>query len=302
MNINQLRYFVSLGDTRSFTQVAQQHFLTQTAITQQIRTLEDTLGIQLIDRSVRPIDLTPAGKLFYQEAKNILAHLDSAVIRTREASAGLTGIIRIGYEKGFEHSSISEKLRDFHHKYPNILLSCIRDNTEQLASRLLGEDLDVIFGWDSTNLRQREDIGSRLIGRSSLVVALYDSHPFANRSSLRREDLKHERMIYMCCSSNGDSFKDAFFMQLYEKAGYQPNILLKSNDPESILMMVAAEQAISIMPSYCVKYFANPIHLTFVPLLGDEECEDIYMLWDKKRNTTAVNYFLEEPWTQLDQF
>ena len=67
MHLNQLRYFVSVARCRSFTQAAQYHFLTQTAITQQIKALEDSLGLQLINRQKRPIELTPAGKVFYQE-------------------------------------------------------------------------------------------------------------------------------------------------------------------------------------------------------------------------------------------
>ena len=63
MNINQLRCFVTVASTRSFTKAAEIHFLTQTAISLQIRQLEDTLGFQLFDRRSRPIELTPAGFL-----------------------------------------------------------------------------------------------------------------------------------------------------------------------------------------------------------------------------------------------
>ena len=91
-------------------------------------------------------------------------------------------------------------------------------------------------------------------------------------------------------------------MQLYDKAGYKPNILLKTSDPESILMMVAAEEAICIMPSYCVQHIENPRHLTFVPLVGEEEYEDIWMLWNKKRVSMALRYFLEETWGDIENF
>ena len=75
-----------------------------------------------------------------------------------------------------------------------------------------------------------------------LVVALYAGHPLARRTTLRRTELKNEAILYMSPSATGDSYGDSYFMALYRQAGYQPNILLRSNDVESILMMVAAEE------------------------------------------------------------
>ena len=68
MNRNQLKYFVAAAESQSFTKAAEQFYITQTAITQQIRQLEDTLGCALFDRSTRPITLTSAGKIFLMSA------------------------------------------------------------------------------------------------------------------------------------------------------------------------------------------------------------------------------------------
>ena len=70
MNINQLRYFVSAAENRSFTKAAAQYYISQTAVTQQIQALEYTVGVALFDRSSRPISLTPAGKLFLADANS----------------------------------------------------------------------------------------------------------------------------------------------------------------------------------------------------------------------------------------
>ena len=96
----------------------------------------------------------------------------------------------------------------------------------------------------------------------------------------------------MTPSSAGDSLGDVHFMQLYERAGYQPKILLKSSDVESILMMVAAEEGISILPSYSVVKLMNADNLVFVPLDGDEEYEDIFMMWKKSSGNLALQSFL----------
>lgn len=292
MHINQLRYFVSVASCRSFSKAAECHYITQTAMTQQIKALEDQLDLQLINRRKRPIELTPAGSVFYQEAKAILARVDEAVAKTQEASAGAVGAIRIGYEKGYERSDLSDRLRAFHRAYPNILVTCVREGTDELAKKLLTNELDVIFAWDSTNLRSNEEIACRLDMRSGLCVALYAGHPYASRKSLRREDLRDETILYMSPSGGCDSFGDAHFLQLYEKAGFKQKILLHSNDIESLLIMVAAEEGITVLPSYSVEKLTNADHLIFVPMQGEDEYEEIDMFWKRGRNNAALQCFL----------
>ena len=293
MHLNQLRYFVSVASCRSFTKAADCHYISQTAITQQIRALEESLGLQLFNRQKRPIELTPAGKVFYQEAKAILARADEAVAKAQEASAGAAGTIRIGYEKGYERSDLSDRLRAFHRAHPNILFTCIREDTDRLAARLRTNELDVIFAWDSSNLRSDADIACRLDMRSRLCVALYAGHPYASRKSLRREDLRDETILYMSPSGSGDSFGDAHYMQLYEKAGYKPRILLKSNDIESLLIMVAAEEGVTILPAYSVAKLTNADHLVFLPLDSADEYEDIFMLWKRGHTNAALQCLLD---------
>ena len=293
MNINQLRYFVAVAEQRSFTKAANQYYLSQTAVTQQVRALEETLGIQLLDRNSRPVSLTPAGAVFLTEAKAILERMNTAVSRARDASTGLVGSVRIGYTKGYERSDLSNKLRAFHRDYPNILLTCFRCDTDMLAAGLLNGEYDIIFTWDSTNIRQESQVELRLVERARLVVALYGSHPFARRTALRRSELKNETILFMTPSSTGASFGDDHFMQLYQQAGYLPNILLRSNDVESILMMVAAEEGISILPAYCTDKLTNADNLIFVPLIGEEETEDILAVWRKDDPSQALQHFLE---------
>ena len=91
MNMNQLRYFIGVAEYQSFTKAAGSYYITQTAITQQIRALENHLGVQLFDRNTRPVRLTPEGSVFLREAKAVLERVEQAEHRVREASVGLVG-------------------------------------------------------------------------------------------------------------------------------------------------------------------------------------------------------------------
>ena len=293
MNLNQLRYFISVAESGSFTKAAMNHYVSQTAVTQQIHSLEEHINTKLLDRNSRPVSLTPAGKVFLKEAREILGKMDAALLRTREASTGLEGELRLGYTKGYEHSDLPKYLRSFHREYPNVLVSCYRCDTDMLASGLISGEYDVIFTWDSTNLRREEELQLQVVEHVPLRVALYANHPLARRGELSRRDLKQENILFMSPSGTGDSFGDAFYIRLYQQAGYQPNILLRSNDIESILMMVAAEEGISIVPEYSHPWDVGTENVVFVPLTGEEETEEILIVWRKNNDNPALRHFTQ---------
>lgn len=292
MNLNQLKYFVAVAEHQNFTKAATQHYISQTAITQQVHALEESLGVKLVDRNTRPITLTPAGQVFLMEARAILERMGQAVERTREAATGPVGTLRIGYTKGYEYSDFSKKLRNFHQAFPNVHIACYRYTTDLLATGLLKGEYDVIFTWDSTNIRQEAWVDHHLVEEVQLMAALYKGHPYARRTSLTRADLKGEKLFFMSPSSDGDSLGDAHYIQLYQAAGYQPNIILRSSDMESVTMMVEAEMGISILPAYCANKRQEGDNLVFVPLVGDGEVEEIIAVWRKEDENPALDQFL----------
>lgn len=294
MNTNQLKYFISVGENRSFSAAAEENYITQTAMTQQIKALEDDLGLKLIDRSTRPITLTPAGLSFFNDAKLILKRLGDARERASEASSGVSGTLRIGYIKGYERSGLSDQLRVFHHSMPGILLMCYRDTSDKLAAALQNGEYDIIFTWDSTNLKENRDFEAVQIERARLMAALYASHPLCQREYLERIDLKGESIIYMSPSELSDNYGDSQFMDLYRQAGYVPDILCRSTDVESILIMVASEEGISIMPDYCVKKINNAEGLVFLPMKGNEEVEEIHAIWKRDNENVALKHFTKQ--------
>ena len=292
MNRNQLKYFVAAAEHRSFTRAAEQYYISQTAVTQQIRLLEESLGCALFDRSTRPVSLTSAGSAFLQDARAILERMSRAQERVHDASTGLTGTLRVGYVRGYERSDLSVLMRRFHQQNRNVLVTFYRCSTDMLAAGLLHQEYDVIFTWDSTNLKTQEGVSFQSIERARLVVALYAGHPLAQRSRLSRQELRGESILYMSPDAAADSYGDTFFMQLYRDAGYKPNILFRSADTESVLMMVAAEEGISILPDYCTDKLYNADNLVFVPLTGEGEEEEIIAAWQQGSANPALPRFL----------
>lgn len=298
MNINQLKYFVSVAEMQSFSQAAKENYITQTAITQQVQQLEEYLDTTLIDRSVRPVRLTPAGTVFYQEAREILSRMEFAVHHTRIASGGGFGNINVGYTKGYERSELSVMLRQFHQQNPGVFLNCERNSSDSLSARLLGNELDIIFTWDSTGLLADPRVESLLVEKVPLVGVFYASHPLARKTKISRKDLKGETILYMSPSAESNSHGDSYFLYLYQKAGFVPDIRIYTSDAESVLMMVSAEEGVSILPSYYTSKLEHVDNLVFVPLEGEEEVENIHAF----RLRENQNPLLEDFWLTLKQF
>ena len=292
MNQTQLKIFAAAAESRSFTKAAERYFITQAAVTQHIQALEETLGCKLFDRRKRPVQLTQAGKTFYVDAKSILKQFDTAISRTKDAAAGGNGSLHIGFLKGYERSDLSVVARRFRQTHPNTFLTFERKSSDQLAAGLMQGRFDIIFTWDSTNLRQNADISWIQTDNIRLVAALYLGHPLAGRMQLNRVELQGENILYMSPSEDFESFGDAAFIRLYQEAGYNPNILYRTSDLEVILTMVAAEEGISILPDYFTNKLAGADNLVFIPLTGEQECEEIDALWRKDNQNPLL-----EAWT-----
>ena len=287
MNQTQLRLFVAAAESRSFTKTAEQFFITQAAVTQHIQALETTLGCELFDRRRRPMQLTPSGKSFYEDAKQILRQMSAAASRTKEAAAGESGSLHIGFLKGYERSDFSLTARSFRRANPNTFLTFERKSSDQLAAGLMQGRFDLIYTWDSTNLRQSPEVEWRQADRIRLVAALYSAHPLAGRTKLTRAELRGEKLLYMSPSENFDSYGDEAFIRLYREAGYRPDILYRSADLEVILTMVAAEEGISILPDYFTNKLVGADNLVFIPLRGVKEHEEIDVFW-RRDNTNPL--------------
>ena len=293
MNINQLKYFIAVADHRSFTNAAKQYYLSQTAITQQIQALEEAVGVQLINRNSRPISLTPAGHSFYLESKGIIARMDTALRRANEASKGLSGTLRIGYIKSYENSDLVRKIIKFKKDFPNVFVSAHRGTSDALEFGLLNNEYDIIYTWDSSNIQQEGSVKIQQIDKVPLVVLLYTEHPFAQKTVVKRKDLKGEKLFFMTPSSNGYSFADAHYVRLYQEAGFQPDIVLRTDDLENILLMVSAEEGISIVPEYCKHQIGAFHNLMTAPMDDPNEYEEVLAAWKTDNENPALMHYLD---------
>ena len=113
MDIKQLEYFICAAELLNFTKAAEKFYISQTAISQQIKSLEESLNVQLFVRSNRKVMLTPAGKVFFEKAKIVVNEINDAVDAAGKANSGYNGTLKIGFTRGHNPYIMSSCKSDF---------------------------------------------------------------------------------------------------------------------------------------------------------------------------------------------
>lgn len=298
MNLNQLEYFVAVAETLNFTQAAKRCFISQTAISLQIKALEDKVGVPLFIRDKHHVALTTAGQVYLTEARAILERSTEAIKLAQTAAEGVSGSISIGFIRGYEQSYFSDTLRMFHTSNPNISIDLIRDNMSMLFSRLENNECDITFNLAPyvTTMPQFEH---RYLKSYQIMAVLYPAHPLASRDTLTYKDLQNEEFIIM--QPKGSTNEEVEEIVLCkERGGFMPNIIIREQEVQTLLFMVSAAMGISILPEYTVRYFNTTKNLRIIPLVTEEglpETLDFEMSWSPDNKNPVLQRFLD--WTKI---
>ena len=145
MLFRQMKYFAAVADCGSFTKAADQCYISQSAISQQIQALEKDLGVELIKRENRRFSLTPAGEYFYEQCKGILDDVES--IRRETIRIGRDGEqqLRIGYLRCYSGQELHQAVAEFSQLYPDVFISIVNGTHEELYDLLRFGRVDLVM-------------------------------------------------------------------------------------------------------------------------------------------------------------
>lgn len=291
MNIKQLQYFISVAENLSFTKAAQKHYISQTAVTQQIKALEEYLDMTLLKRTKRHVELTPEGEFFLNEARSIVNHVSTSIIKTQEFHSGICGKLSIGTIMGYEKNSLSKYLKIFSHSHPNITLDIRCDGMTELFNLIEHNLMDIAF---VINPEQQplKSFNYKSIKHYSLVAVLPSTHPFASNKSIDLLDLKNENFIFVKESSDNYGQK-TMIQSRYRKAGFKPNITQRCNDLNTILLLIASNLGVAILPSFTIAKNDLQNNISIVPLNGDTDAIEVVAIWNKNSTNPALNEFIK---------
>lgn len=186
--LRQLKYFVSVVETGSFTEAAAQCFISQSAISQQIQALEGELGVVLLRRERRKCTLTPAGEHFYQKGRRLLEEAEQLCRETKALAQPSAPRLRIGYLRSYSGLEFHMAVGEFTRHHPEVAAEITGGNHEDLYDALRLDRVDVVL---SDQRRAFSDAYvNRILTTSECYVELPSCSPLAQRESLTAEDVQ----------------------------------------------------------------------------------------------------------------
>jgi len=293
MNTKQIEYFLAVAEELSFTRAAEKMYVSQTAVTQQIQSLEELMDVKLFRRTKKRVELTPAGQIFQIEGREILDHIENAFAHARDASEGTTGSMEIGFTN-YAGSILGSTLQEFRGCCPNIKMYFSADNPSVLLDRLKVGELDMIFTpvFDPSVYK---GCFVQEIEKISLMVILPSKHPLAGRHHVTKKDLINEDLI-LACTPDSKIGEDRLIIDSFLKEGYHPRIIDKIEDIETILLMVNVNMGISILPSYINLPVSNDRRIVAIPYEPDESATYAAICLEENDNPALMKMkqFLQE--------
>ncbi|MEW6752860.1 MAG: LysR family transcriptional regulator [Candidatus Latescibacterota bacterium] len=246
MELQQLRGFCEVARQRSFTRAADKLFLTQPAVSLQLKALEGELGVALLERGRRQLRLTPAGEVLLRRAQEALQVLESA----RDEIAGLEKLVRGRLIVGTSDTNctyiLPEVLRAFRTAFPHVELE-IRNRMSLEAVRLVLAD-EVDFGLVTLPVRHRDLVQERLFARRDVLICPPD-HPLARRRQVGLAAVAEHPLLALERGSVSRQLMDEAFRQ----AGVSPVIAMDLGAVEVIKRFVEIGLGVALVPEVTVR-------------------------------------------------
>ncbi len=194
MELRQLRYFVAVAETSNISRAAQKLFLTQPALSRQIKALEDEIGQCLVERSAHSIRLTPAGDALLREARELLQRVDAMLERVR--AAGQSVRLRVGYAPSLSSGLLSGAVENFAQKHPQARVELFDLSTKEMLAGLESDTLDVALSVG----QKRDGHGLKWtpLLQVSWQLAVNHQHPLARRKHVTVAEVAGEPLLVFC--------------------------------------------------------------------------------------------------------
>lgn len=186
--LKQLKYFLTVVECNSFTEAAEQCFISQSAISQQISALEQDLGVLLIKREKRKFSLTPAGEYLYQQCRGLLEQAE--VVRRETIRIGQDSELRlrIGYLEGYEGKKLQEAIFEFTSLYPEVLISITKYSHEDLYLKISDDEIDLVLSYQRRAFQDKYE--NYHLGYVPCLIEISARNPLAQKSFICTEELR----------------------------------------------------------------------------------------------------------------
>ncbi len=282
--LRQIKYFQSVVRNNSFSEAAEKCHISQSAISQQIKALENELGFSLLERHNRKFVLTPAGEHFYKKSLVLIADYEQICNEAARIARGDETTLKIGYLRSQNSPEVYQALEEFSEKYPRVDLQLLYGNHEELFDLVRTGGADLVLN-DQRRAFSDEYV-NLILSTNRMYIEIAARNPVAELSSVTVQELKNIPCI-LVASREQQSIEKEFYQTVI---GIQGEILYAENLEEARMMVISGQGFLPVEGSGPTMTFGASI--CRVPLCrGEEQIVRNYCLFWKKNNS---GYYVEE--------
>lgn len=289
MELRHLRYFIAVAEELHFGRAAQVLGISQPPLSQQIQALEEELGARLFERTNRRVALSEAGRLFLDEARQVLAQVDKAADVARRAQLGELGEMKIGFTSSAPfNSSIPQAIFAFRQAFPAVHLNLLEMSSRDVAEALVEESIEI-------GVMRPFPLADSLVAvelfREPLVAVIQAEHPLAEGSEngLYIGALADEPFVFFPRSYGSGLY--AQLLSLARQAGFSPHIAQEAGEAMTIIGLVSAGLGVSVLPASFQHMRIKGV--VYRPLLDADSSTAVWLVQRKGNLSPMAKAFAE---------
>jgi len=284
MELRHLRYFIAVAETGSLTVAAERRLHTsQPSLSRQIRDLEDEVGVELLSRSARGVELTAAGMAFIDHVRLALNQVDAAIEAARQAAQPCKQRFALGFITGQEMTWLPRAMRILRDELPNVDVTVSSGYSPDLAEGVARGKLDLAFMRAEPDL----DLTYQVVSQEPLVVLMPSDHVLASRDVVSPHELGCYPFIAMAAKAK---VLRAVIDCYLERSGIEIVPAQNVDNPAMVMSLVASTRSLTLVPSYLEKLM--PWSVVSRPLAGDVPEIDLTIGYSKANTSPVLKLFL----------
>ncbi|MFH7808338.1 MULTISPECIES: DNA-binding transcriptional regulator HcaR [unclassified Acinetobacter] len=286
MELRHLRYFITVAEELNFSKAALKLYTAQPSLSQQIKDLEEDVGVQLLYRTKRKVELTEEGAVFLEQARLTLAQADKAVAMARQVSQAKQQMLRIGFVPVAEMKIFPYVLPNLRVQNPDLKIELLSmNNTEQMRLLKKGE-LDITF---TRHNFHNDELESQFVLREPLIFLLPKDHPLAKYERIPVKALNGIDFIIPAAEQSQTLHQT--ILEFAKNNSIEFNIVQKADNILFNINSIGMGLGCTILPGYVAPLTMS--NTVIRPLEVELPYLDLYVSYRKNTTSLAVNKFLE---------
>lgn len=278
-----MRYAVALAEERSFTRAAERHFVVQSALSHQIKALENELGVTLFARTSRRVEPTAAGEVFVNQARASIEAADRAAADAAAAIGRVRGSLTLGVIPTVTAIDIPAELARFRADHPEVRIRLRGGGSDEFITAIVEGRMDVaVLGLASAT--PPTGVSTRELATERLVAVLPERHRLASRRRLRLSDLAEETFVDFPAGTPGRAQSDLAFRD----AGVQREVAFEATSTDLVLDLIRHGLVIALLSPGVVRSAPG---IRTVPL-ADGPTRIEYLAWSSFNPSPAARAFV----------